>query len=335
MRRAVVWSAAVVVGVVVASSPLGAGAAGAAGRASPRALAATGPIVWGATVKASGKQAQIDAVHAFETKVGRKLGATRDFLNWDSPFPTSYENTLKSEGTTVLLSFSTRRLNGQAVKWATIAAATPGTALYDEMTSWADRIRSFGAPMYVTLQHEPEASGKEVFGTSADYIAAWRTWVGILRGEGAVNAKAMWITTAFAHKLGAGDRRQAVKWYPGDAYVDAIAVDAYNWTNCRPGVTNPWNSLQTLVEGFHQFWLAHPGPEVWLAEYASVEDPAVPGRRAAWLNDARALLQTADYTRIRGVVYFDLNKACDWRVDAPAATLATFAAMGQDPYFSG
>jgi len=159
--------------------------------------------------------------------------------------------------------------------------------------------------------------------------------VTILRAEGATNVKAMWITTAFAHKLGAKDRRQASKWYPGDAYVDAMAVDAYNWTNCRPGVSNPWNSLATLLSGFQTFAKAHPGPEMWLAEYASVEDPAVPGRKAAWLNDARALLQTPAYARFKGVVYFDLNKACDWRVDTPPATLATFAAMGADPYFSG
>lgn len=306
----------------------------AAGLPSTATAAAT-PIVWGATVKNTGKQLPIDAVHAFETKVGRNLGATRDFLAWDSPFPTSYENALKADRTTILLSFSTRRLNGTSVKWASIASAQPGSALYNDMTSWADRVRDFGATIYITMQHEPEAAVNTTQGTATDYIAAWRTWVGILRAEGATNAKAMWITTAFAHKLGANDRRQAAKWYPGDDVVDAMAVDAYNWTNCRPGTNNPWNSLQVLIEGFRQFSLAHPGPELWLAEYASVEDPAQPGRKTAWMNDARALLQTANYTRFRGVLYFDLNKACDWRVDNVPSTLAAFSAMGADPYFAG
>ena len=322
MRRTLWSAAAVSVAVMaVAVAPMNAGAAPA-------------PIVWGATVNATGTQAPIDAVHVFETKVGRNLAAIRDFLSWDSPFPTSYENALKADGTTILLSVATSRSTG-GIKWATIAAAAPGSALYNDMVSWADRIRDFQAPMYITLQHEPEASTKTNLGTSADYIAAWRKWVSILQAEGATNAKTMWITTAFAHKLGAKDRRQASKWYPGDDVVDAMAVDAYNWYTCRKSVKNPWNSLQTLLSGFMTFSQAHPGKEMWLAEYASVEDPAQAGRKAAWLNDARALLQTPAYARFRGVLYFDLNKACDWRVENPPATLATFAAMGQDPYFAG
>ncbi len=323
MRR-ILWSAvaASVALTAVIVAPLTAGAA-------------PTPIVWGATVKATGTTAQIDAVHSFETKVGRNLGAIRDFLSWDSPFPTSYENTLKADGTTILLSVATSRVGGGQVKWATIAAAAPGSALYNDMKSWADRVRDFGVPIYVTMQHEPEASTKTTLGTSADYIAAWRKWVSIMRAEGATNAKAMWITTAFAHKLGAKDRRQASKWYPGDDVVDAMAVDAYNWYTCRTSVKNPWNSLQQLLTGFMTFSQAHLGKEMWLAEYASVEDPAQPGRKAAWLNDARALLQTAAYSRFRGVLYFNLNKACDWRVETVPNTLSTFAAMGADPYFAG
>ena len=299
------------------------------------ATASPAPIVWGATVKNSGTQTQIDAVHSFETKVGRTLRATRDFLTWDAPFPTSYENALKADGTTILLSFSTKRLNGTGVSWASIAAATPGSQLYLDMKSWADRVRDFGVPIYVTMQHEPEVSSNTAQGTATDYRAAWRTWVGILRGEHADNAKALWIMTAYAFKVGVNDRRQAPKWYPGDDVVDAMGADLYNWTNCRANITNPWNSLQTLVEGLRLFSLAHTGPELWIPEYASVEDPAQAGRRAAWLADAQALFQTPNYTRFKGILYFDLKRVCDWRVEFVPGTLAAFSTMGADPYYSG
>jgi beta-mannanase len=318
-------AAAVLVATAAVGSTVPTGGAG----------AAQGPIAWGATVRASGTQTTLDAVHAFETKVGRKLAATRDFLSWDSPFPTSYENGLKADGTTVLLSVATSRIAGGQIKWASIAAATITSQVYLDMKSWADRIRDFGAPIYVTLQHEPEASTKTSLGTSADYIAAWRKWVSVLRAEGATNAKTMWITTAFAHKLGTADRRQAAKWYPGDDVVDAMAVDAYNWYTCRATVKNPWNSLQQLLSGFMTFAAKHPNPEMWLAEYASVEDPAQAGRKAQWLRDARASLQTAPYARFRGVLYFDLNKACDWRIETVPGTLTEFTTMGKDPYFQG
>src|SRR5215467_11907234 len=133
MRRSML-AAAVLVATAAVGSTVPTGGAG----------AAQGPIAWGATVRASGSQTTLDAVHAFETKVGRKLAATRDFLSWDSPFPTSYENGLKADGTTVLLSVATSRVAGGQIKWASIAAATTTSQLYLDMKSWADRIRDFG-----------------------------------------------------------------------------------------------------------------------------------------------------------------------------------------------
>jgi hypothetical protein len=301
---------------------------GTAGAASPS-------IVWGATVKNTAKQTPLQAVQAFQTKVGRTLGATRDFLSWDSPFPTAYETGLAAQGTTILLSVASRRLNGTGIPWASVAAAQPGDQLYSDMVSWADRVRNFGVPMYVTFQHEPEAAANLDLGTNTQFIAAWQNWVTIFRAEGATNVKFMWITTAYAHQLGAKDRRQAVKWYPGDAYVDAIATDAYNWFSCRATVKNPWNSLAQLISGQVAFGAAHPTKELWLAEFASVEDPATPGRKAQWISDAEALFKQPAYAGFKGVLYFDLNKACDWRVETVPSTLAAFAAMGADPYYSG
>ena len=125
------------------------------------------------------------------------------------------------------------------------------------------------------------------------------------------------------------------KWYPGDDVVDDIAVDAYNWFTCRASVKNPWNSLSAIIEGQRQFGLLHPDKPLWLAEFASVEDPAQPGRRAQWFADAQALFQQPGYEQYQGVVYFDLNKQCNWRVETPAGALAAFSAMGADPFYSG
>jgi hypothetical protein len=83
------------------------------------------------------------------------------------------------------------------------------------------------------------------------------------------------------------------------------------------------------------FSTKHLTKEMWLAEYASVEDPAQAGRKAQWLRDARALMQTAPYARFKGILYFNLNKACDWRVETVPGTLSEFAAMGADPYYQG
>ena len=306
------------------------------GSTASSAYGSVTPIVWGASVQAAKGEKLPAAKVRFEGDVGRTLGAVRDFLSWNSPFPTTYETGLRTAGTTVLLSVRSRNLDGTLIPWATIAAAQPGDPLYLQMQSWADRIRDFGAPIYVTFQHEPEASVNNVLGLPTDYIGAWQKWVTILRGEGATNAKAMWITTAFAYTVKTTDRRLASNWYPGDAYVDAIGTDAYNWYTCRTGVKTAWMSLQQLIEGMRQFSLLHPGPELWVTEFASVEDPALPGRRAQWIADAEALFQQPNYSRFVGVVYFEQNVTpCDWRVENTPDALAALATMGADQYYQG
>jgi hypothetical protein len=294
------------------------------------------PIVWGASVQANKGETLPAAKARYETAVGRTLGATRDFLLWDSAFPTAYENDMKAQGTIVMLSVATKTKAGALISWAAMATAQPGDAVYTVMQSWADRVRDFGVPMYLTLQHEPEAANK-ANGTQADYIAAWQAWVTLLRAEGATNVKNIWITTAFAYTVKTTDRRFAPNWYPGDAYVDAIGVDAYNWFSCRASIPNtPWHSLQQLIEPMRQFTLLHPAAEPWVTEFASIEDPADPARRPQWIADAQALFQTPDFAPFRGVLYYEQKRTCDWRLaNNTPDSLAAMATMGADPYFAG
>lgn len=299
--------------------------------------AESSPVKWGASVQAAKGETLAKAKTRFEGLVGRPLASVRDFLSWDSAFPTSYETGMRTVGTTILLSVATKTKAGVVVPWATIAGAQPGDATYTMMQSWADRARDFGAPIYVTMQHEPEIAGNAVMGTQADYVAAWQAWVNVFRAEGATNVKTLWITTAFAYTVKASDRRLASKWYPGDAYVDAIGTDAYNWYSCRPSAPKTaWFSLAQLIAGMKAFGDLHPTQELWVTEFASVEDPALAGRRAQWITDAQALFQQPGYERFRGVLYFEQNKApCDWRVENTPDALAALSAMGADPFYSG
>lgn len=329
MRKRTRWGVVVTAGVLALAAVVG--TTGATGTA-----AAAGPVVWGAEIRPTAKQSQLQAVQALQTKVGRTLAATRDFLLWDSPFPTAYETGLKAQGTTVLLSVATNRIDKSKLLWADVANAQPGDALYTQMVSWADRVRDFGAPIYVTLNHEPEAASNLAEGVAVDYIAAWQKWVSIFRAEGATNAKFLWIMTAFAYRVPSSDRRYAIKWYPGDAYVDGIGADAYNFFTC-PGFHNNWTSFKTLISGQKTFIAAHPNEEVWIPEFGSVVDPADANHRAQWITDAQNLLKSPGYERYDGILYFDINGRCDTRISngTDPAALAAFKTMGADPAYQG
>jgi beta-mannanase len=68
----------------------------------------------------------------------------------------------------------------------------------------------------------------------------------VFRQQNVTNATYVFITTGFANRV--TDGRQADLWYPGDAYVDAIGVDNYNWSNCRPGIKTPWRSMEYIAD---------------------------------------------------------------------------------------
>ena len=322
--------AALAVGLLVAVMP-GAGAQD----DGPRQLA------FGAFARPKSGQTLQDAVLELEAKTGRRMEVVRVFQLWQDSFPNSFHNFNKAGDRTMILSVKPQRPDGTRISWSSIATAAPGSQLDTEMRSWARRLRDFGAPMYVTFHHEPEASANTPHGSATNYIAAWRRWTQVMAEEGATNVRHMWITTDYAQWLPSSDRRYAPKWYPGDAYVDAMAIDVYNWAECRPSQDNPWKSVQQILDPFRDFGRLHPDKPLWLTEWATAEDPTRPGRKATWFDDARALFTKPGYEQFQGVSYFHstninpLFTGCQWWADSSASSLASFSAMANDPTYAG
>lgn len=317
----------------LAAGLLAAGLPALTGTGAAPAGAAPAPKVWGI----GGVNSRTE-VQGLETRVGRQFGAVRVFLVWDAPFPTSYHTWLAQTGRTPLISLRAQRGSGALVSWQAIADATPGSPLHDQVTAWADRVKAYGVPVRFTVNHEPEAKDSAGNGTAAAYVAAWRKVVTIFRARGVTNATYLWIMTANAFRVGTADRRSAAKWYPGDAYVDELGADVYNDYTCRSDSDSPWYPLTTEIERFRQFGAARPTKPLWLAEWASTDDPADAGRKAGWIAQAREALKAPAYDQVVGLLYFHKYRPgtpCTWYVDSSAASLAAFAAMGADPAYSG
>jgi hypothetical protein len=290
----------------------------------------------GADIKPSGGHSQQQSITSFETTTGRQLAFTRDYLLWNSPFPTSYEQWLSTRGTMPLVSVNPKNLAGNAVPWATVAAAQPGSAVYNQMKAWADEIKAFGYPVYFIYNHEPEAASSSGFGTATDFIAAWRKFHDVFATEGATNAKWMWTMTSFAFIVSSSDRRYAWKWYPGDAYVDAIGADAYTAFTCD-NPSGVWHPLSYQIAGFLTFGAQHPTKPMWLPEWGVVEDPAQAGRKAQWITDARALFKGLAYSQFVGIAYFNETRpgtACDWHVSTSTSAQNAYNGLAQDSFYS-
>jgi len=300
---------------------------------------AAGSLKWGASATKRTGETDIQAVRRTEAQVGRNLAVVRIFLSWNSTFPSAYHSWLRDNGHTILLSVKPQRSGGVKIPWRDIADAPVGSALDTEIVSWANRVASFGQPLTFTLHHEPEAAANVDYGTDADFKDAWERVVDTFRAQGVTNASYVWIMTAHSFGVPQSDRRRAEKWYPGDAHVDGIGADAYNWYTCRPGINTPWRSLQTIIEPMRLFGTQHPDKQLWLSEWASTEDPQAPTRKAEWIADARALFDDPEYAQFVGVSYFNTPGSqswnCLWPIDSSPEALTAFRDMGLEPYYSG
>lgn len=295
-------------------------------------------VLFGAHAAVRNEATEADAFAGLETRAGRIFGAARTYSQWDESFPDRYETWLSDGGRTLVYSVKTKRSDGTDIAWASIAAARPGSRLHNDMKKLGDQFKAFGKPMYVILHHEPEAEVNRRYGTSADFVGAWRNFVSVIRGQGASNVKFLLTLVDYSYVVPSTDRRAAAKWYPGDDVVDAIGADAYNWYRCR-GRDEGWKSLQQILEPFRQFGAAHPSKELWLPEFASAEDPADPSRKGAWFAEAANLFTQAGWGQFRGVLYFHdedpNNPGCAWWLDSSPQSIAGFAKAGDAVVFGG
>jgi hypothetical protein len=290
-----------------------------------QAASASSPILFGAAA-ADQQQVQYD-----ESVLGGHMQAIRDYKPWDGVLFGSQPTWMRDTGHTLFMSVSARRRDGSKIPFASIAAARPGSQLYADMQHIAAQIKAFGAPVYITFNHEPETTANQSLGNGAAFAAAWRNFVTVMRASGVTNAKYVVIFTAYTFRR--TDSLGANAYYPGDAYVDGIGADAYNWYTCKG---QPWTPMSTLVSGLKAFGAAHPTKQVMITEFGSVEDPAAPGRKAQWITDTENLLKSPGYSQFTAIMQWTgLNNPskCSFNYTTSSTATAAWVAMGRDPAF--
>lgn len=125
-------------------------------------------------------------------------------------------------------------LYGGGTSDGTLGNVTTGAADTYLNTS-ASTIAAYSSTVYIRLAYEfngnwdPYGNHNE---TAAQFVAGWQYVVNKLRNGGATNAKFIWSPNIW----GQGDSNicdptvadsSGVNWYPGDSYVDIVALDGY------------------------------------------------------------------------------------------------------------
>lgn len=216
--------------------------------------------------------------------------------------------------------------------WSQVAAMQPGSPIYQDVVRWANTLKTRPGPVLFSYSHEPEIASNLSKGTATNFIQAFRRVVTVMRAQGATNVLYTWQMTGWSFRVDPANRMRADKWYPGDAYVDVVGSDEYNWFTCGEGVGR-WMSLADIATPAIAFARAH-GKKLAIPEFAS--SPS--GPRTDWINAAHSWL-SANKGTVLAAFYFQrpptnpANQDCTWRLST-SAEYAAFGAMAADANFS-
>jgi hypothetical protein len=202
------------------------------------------------------------------------------------------------------------------------------------ITAQAKRLRDLNSPVFLRYFHEPDGAYRQaIVHSPAKYIAAWKHAQDLFAAAGATNVIWMFCTTTYTFRVVPTTPPWA--YYPGDAYVDWVAGDGYNFAPVKPGAK--WNSFSTIFGKWYAWASTIPKP-MMVAEYGVLEDPSLPGRKASWYNAMASTVKTS-MPLIQGVVAWSTTNTkaglvYNWNVDSTASSLNAWSSMANDPYFN-
>lgn len=261
----------------------------------------------------------MSAVTELEADLGRTLDISHLFYTWNGNFPNWKEAWDIQNGRIPMVSWRGTALDP-------VLNGSQDTLIRAK----ADGLKALGSRVLLRWFGEMDAVvWEDEIGTPARFVQAWQRIHDIFESRGATNVEWVWCPNASA--FGSG---KAQAYYPGDAYVDWICGDGYNWAPGRQG--SPWTSFQNVFSSFYA-WGSATGKPLLIGETGVQERD--PGEKGSWITGmANAIKST--YPAIKALVYFDAASSSnqggwyDWHVDTSTASYDAFRAMAADPYFN-
>ncbi|MEO5716558.1 MAG: Ig-like domain-containing protein [Luteolibacter sp.] len=251
-------------------------------------------------------------VTAFETKSGKGLSIINIFRLWGEEANNSWSNgtmnKIRNHGSIPMVTWQPEN-DGSDQSQFTLQKILDGQ--YDEyIDGWATAAKTWGYPFFLRFAHEMNAQWYpwcEVgYGTNqgnGKYVEMWRYVHDRFTALGVKNVTWVWCV----NKHYSGSITPLSRFYPGDQYVDWIAIDAYN--RGTTGSYN-WTSFIDLIDPssgastYDDTVAAAPGKPVMIAE-AGCND--VGGDKALWFQNALKTQFKNYYPRIKAWCYFNAD----------------------------
>ncbi|MES2990288.1 MAG: glycosyl hydrolase [Pseudomonadota bacterium] len=273
----------------------------------------------------------MDQLKAMEAWQGKRHAVVNLFTDWCNRTKTM-DNLFKQQLPAIWANGNVPMITWEP--FLCTASATPADLLarigrgeYDTyLKAWAERLRLYvagpdGLPLsgddrrvYLRFAHEmngnwyPWSIGLNG-NTGAHYQEAWRRTRAIFVAKGLDQRSVQWV---WAVNNVDSPNARAEEAYPGDAQVDWVAIDGYNW-----GASQSWSSWQSPQQVFDpmaQRLRAMTTRPLALTETAAttVTTGGVNvGLKSQWITD---LMNYTTATKVRMLVWFNEDKETDWAI---------------------
>ena len=263
-----------------------------------------------------------------ESALGRKIPHIVTFQDWSAPFPDLDAREARARGKTLQITWEPWHFaDPSAIQLSDIIAGK-----HDKyIDGWASGARGFGGELWLRWGHEmngnwyPWSIGNNG-GDAQIWVKAYRHIHDRFRKMGASNVR--WVWCFNAQSVPDVSWNQAARAYPGDDYVDAVAVDGYNF-----GTTTAHSRWQSFDEVFarpvalaNRNWPAKP---LWIGETGC---STAGGDKVAWLRQMDAALR-GPLNRVESVTWFEAAKEADWRVMSSLGSAQTARQIWSADYY--
>ncbi|MCZ7459873.1 glycosyl hydrolase [Streptomyces sp. WMMC940] len=292
---------------------------------------------WGAYIPYDENGSLTAPVYAFEKKIGRRLDLVYTYHDMsgnelDGRLLTPDEQELGRDRLLMLAWESTvwkephhAGWTETQLGWKNIASGRYDTEIVDPQIR---RIKAYGKRVFLSFDQEVDARIKEGAGTPEEYVAAYRHLRDRFERLGARNVVWVWTVSGY---LGSADLMKRL--YPGDEYVDWLAMDQYNYYTCHK--TTDWKDFERSQRPSHDWLIENISGEkpLMLAEFATVPDPADPDRQREWYAAVPQVARTMP--KVKAMVHWNRavpGEGCDLTVNGGPG-LEGYRLAGRDDWF--
>lgn len=262
-------------------------------------------------------------IKAFKRDYGKKPAMVMVFVNWGDVIDRRVLREVHSQKCALFVTLEPwDQITKKGIDYKGLVAGK-----YDKyISAVAMQVKSLRRPVFVRFAHEMNGNWYPWSGSAIGaelYVAAYRRVKDVFDRAGASNA--VWVFSVNWEDVPGGPANDFRKYYPGDAYVDIIGIDGYNW-----GDTQAWARWREFDELFaaRVKESGEFGKPVIISEFGSTSSG---GDRASWIAGAMDGMKRLG---IKGFVLFNVDKETDWRFRPGSPEAKILKEKLKDNYFS-